>query len=76
MVIRPRKKKKKKNPDLQAEGPAKVGRVFFFFFFFLAAKDPKTQKFWTFFAEQFWENILTCFQKFSAKIFRFWSKSG
>ena len=30
----------------------------------------------TFFAEKFWENILTYFQKFSAKIFRFWSKNS
>ena len=27
-----------------------------------------------FFAEKFWETILTYFQKFSAKIVRFWSK--
>ena len=27
----------------------------------------------TYFEEKFWENILTYFQKFSAKIFRFWS---
>ena len=38
----------------------------------------KTQKFrkknLTFFAEKFWKNILTHFQKFPAKMFRFWSK--
>ena len=28
------------------------------------------------FAEKFWENILTYFHKFSAKLFRFWSKNG
>ena len=27
------------------------------------------------FGRKFWENILTHFQKFSAKIFRFWSKN-
>ena len=38
----------------------------------------KTQTFWgknlTFFAEKFWENILTYFQKFSAKILDFGQK--
>ena len=29
-----------------------------------------------FFAEKIWENIWTYFQKFSAKMFRFWSKNG
>ena len=30
----------------------------------------------TSFAKKFWENNLTYFQIFSAKIFRFWSKNG
>ena len=39
----------------------------------------KTQKFRKksdFFSEKFWDNILTYFQKFSAKVFRFWSKNS
>ena len=63
--------------DLQVVGS--VGRsgffFFFFFFFFSGSKnDPKhTQisKKMTFFAEKFWENILTYSQKFSAKLFMF-----
>ena len=38
-------------------------------------KKKKNEENQTFFAEKFWENILTYFQKFSAKIFRFWSKN-
>ena len=42
--------------------------------------DPKnmniSKKNLTFFAEKFWENILTYFQKVSAKMFRFLSKNG
>ena len=59
-----------------------VSRTFFIFYVFLAAKMTlKAQKFQekknlTFFKEKFWENILTYFQKFSAKNFRFWSKYG
>ena len=39
-------------------------------------KKKKRKKNLTFFAEKFWENILTYFQKFLAKIFKFWSKNG
>ena len=63
--------------------PSRVGWSgvsFFSFFFFMVVKTTlKTQyskKNQTVFAEKFWENILTYFQKFSAKIFRFWSKNN
>ena len=56
----------------------------FFFSYFLkisgSKNDIKNTKFsktnLTLFAEKFWENILTYFQEFSAKSFRFWSKNG
>ena len=41
----------------------------------LKTKKKKNRKNQTFFAENFLENVLTYFQKFSAKMFRFWSKS-
>ena len=62
------------------------GGFFWFFFVFLflffvfsgSKNEPWNTIFfkYTFFAEKFWENILIYFQKFSAKMFRFWSKNG
>ena len=43
---------------------------------FGSKNDPKNTKNHTFFAEKLWENILTYFQEFLAKIYRFWSKNG
>ena len=78
--------KKKKKPCYTGGRTCQVGSVcccwvfFFFFFFFFSKNDPKNMKIskknQTFFAEKFWENILTYFQKFAAKIFRFWWKNG
>ena len=53
--------------------------IFFFFSFLVANMTLKTQQFLLksdTFGRKFWENILTYFQKISAKTFRFWSKDG
>ena len=87
-----KKKKKKKNTLFygRTDLPSRVGQsvrlflflcVCLFLFLFLVAKMTlKTLKFQpknlTFFAETFWENMLTYFQKLSGKISRFWSKNG
>ena len=87
--IRPPKKNKNKKKicftDRQICQIGSVGRRFFCFVFFLflvakmtlkTLKFKKKKRIWHFFTETFWENILTYFQKFSAKIFRFWSKNS
>ena len=42
----------------------------------MTLKTQKFQKKSDTFCRKIWENILTYFQKFSAKSFRFWSKNG
>ena len=56
-----------------------VGWVFFFFFFSGSKNEPKitkNSKKSNIFAEKFWENILSYFQNYLAKIFRFWSNNS
>ena len=84
-TIRPQKKKKKKICFTEGQ-TCQIGRivnlVFFCFFFFnfwwpkITLKTQKFQQISYIFCRKIWENILTCFQKFSAKSFRFWSKNG
>ena len=69
LKLRPQKKKiktKQNQPVLWAEGPTKYGRavVFFYIFLFISGsknypKNTKILKKSDFFAENFWENILT-----------------
>ena len=75
-----KEKEKEKNTLFTSGRTCQVGSVSQAFFFSGSKNDPKNTKISkknpTFLAEKFWENILTYFQNFSAKIFRFWSKKG
>ena len=78
-------KKKKKNAlfSRRKDLPCRVGwsGIFnYFFFYFWSKNDLKNTKILVknvaFFAEKFWENILTYFQNFLLKFLYFWSKSS